>query len=113
MDGKVFNFETLKKFVSKQFQCVLARCLKLENFLVKPDCVKLTEIQKFLGSIIGAIYVDGKSLLPVQNLAVELCRRFEKETIENCDTRLPCTWLTCKFVAKVTSTIININYFAM
>ncbi len=78
------------------FLRTIANCLKIQQFIIKPDCVKVTEIQDFLKSIMGAIYIDGKSMGPVKNSIVELCRQFEKNKIKSCDVRLPCAWMTCK-----------------
>ncbi len=96
-DGKLFNFGTITNFVSKAFQQVIAKGLELDLFIIKPDHVKVNDIDDFLESIVGAIYVDAKTLWPVQKVLVKLCRMFEKETFEKCNLHLPFALKTCKF----------------
>lgn len=95
-EGKVFNFGTLTIFVSKNFQRAIAKGLDLEQYIIKPDHVKVNDIHDFLESIIGAIYVDAKIFKPVKTVLVELCRQFEIYTVESCNICLPFTLRTCK-----------------
>ncbi len=91
------RYSILAKFVSKKFQHFIAKGLDLQLCKIKPDSVIVNAIHDFLESVVGAIYVDAKSLKPVKTVVVELCRLFEIQMAENCDLRLPYNLRTCKF----------------